>query len=294
VQLGILFWFYKDAEVSQNRIRMLRRRNPELPIYGLYGGQPEDAARFSRALGGLLDDFWSFPRAKDSRWKWRNGDLVLSSWFTERGRQLEWDSVFLAQWDTLVCAPIRRILPPLAPGEMLVSGLRPVSEVEGWWQWMLGDAKKEYDAFRLHLAARYGAVDDPKCCQFIVMVLPRRFFEGYSSIEEPELGFLEYKVPMYAQAFGVPLVEDTCFRPWWPEEPATAGAKRTASLMHAWRTPVRLPVVLFERFRPGGRRVFHPYHGIYPHDFASLAALLRRLRESRAPEMAKSIASSTA
>jgi hypothetical protein len=103
----------------------------------------------------------------------------------------------------------------------------------------------------------------------------------YAGIDEPELGFLEYKIPVYAQAFGVPLVPDTCFRPWWPEEPATSGASRTQSLVHAWRTPVRLPVMLYESKRPGGRRIFHPYHGVYPHDVASLGEFARHRRERR-------------
>ena len=44
------------------------------------------------------------------------------------------------------------------------------------------------------------------CCQFIGMVAPRSFMDRYAGIDEPELGFLEYKVPVYAQAFGTPLV----------------------------------------------------------------------------------------
>lgn len=278
MDLGILFWFYKEAEVCKNRVRLLRHHNPELPIYGLYGGPIEEAGSYSRVLAGLLDDFWCFPEDRSSQWKWRNGDLVLSRWFSDRGEKLSWDSIFVAQWDTLVCASLKRLLPSLERGQMLVSGLRPIEQVEAWWQWTQDEAKLEYRAFRASLESRYGVIEDPKCCQFIVMVLPREFLESYVSIDEPELGFLEYKVPMYAQAFGTALVPDTCFLPWWPEEPATAGAKRTASLMHAWRTPLRLPVVMYERYRPHGRRVFHPYHGIYPHDLASLRALAPRLR----------------
>jgi hypothetical protein len=103
----------------------------------------------------------------------------------------------------------------------------------------------------------------------------------YAGIEQPELGFLEYKLPVYAQVFATPLVPDTAFLPWWPEEPATSNATRTQSLVHAWRTPVRLPVMMYESKRPGGRRLFHPYHGIYPHDVASLGDLVRRRREAR-------------
>jgi len=281
VRLGILFWFYRDAAVCRNRLRLLRRRNPGVPVYGLYGGPAGDAPRFAAALGPLLDDFWAFPDDRDEQWKWRNGDVMLSRWFAARGVQLEWDSVVLAQWDLVVVSPLRALLPPMADGDMLISGVRPVREVEAWWQWVRGDARHEYDAFMAHVASRFGPVTDPLCCQFIGLVAPRAFLARYAGIDQPELGFLEYKLPVYAQVFGVPLVPDTCFRPWWPEEPATSGATRAQMLVHAWRTPVRLPVMLAEATRPHGRRMFHPYHGIYPHDVASLADVVRRRREGR-------------
>jgi len=281
VQLGILFWFYRDVAVCRNRLRLLRRRNPGVPIYGLYGGPRGDESRFAAALGSLLDDFWSFPDDRDERWKWRNGDIMLSRWFAQRGEGLQWDSVFLAQWDLVVVSSLAKVLPPLGVGDMLISGVRPVREVESWWPWVRGAARLEYDAFLAHVTSRFGSVADPMCCQFIGLVAPRSFMARYADIDEPELGFLEYKIPVYAQVFGIPLVPDTSFRPWWPEEPATSGATRTQSLVHAWRTPVRLPVMVYESKRPHGRRLFHPYHGIYPHDVASLGDMVCRRRERR-------------
>jgi len=279
VQLAVLFWFYRDVELCSNRLRLLRRRNPGTAVYGVYGGPPGDEARFRRALGERLEDFWGFPDDSDPQWKWRHGDIMLSRWFCERGGALAWDSVFLAQWDLVVTAPLADLLPPMGPGDMLVSGVRPVREVEDWWQWVRGERRPEYLAFLAHVAERHGPVADPLCCQFIGVVAPRPFMERYAGIDRPELGFLEYKLPVYTQVFGTPLVPDTCFRPWWPEEPATAGAPRTEKLVHAWATPVRLPVVLAEAHRPGGRRIFHPYHGIYPHDLASLGEARRHRRD---------------
>lgn len=282
MQLAILFWFYRDAVLCQNRLRLLRRRNPQLPVYGLYGGPLADAPFFAAQLGPLLDDFWSYPDAAERDWKWRHGDLVLARWHADRGEALEWDTVFVAQWDMVVTAPLADVLPPLARGQMILSGLRPVREVESWWQWTRWEnTGAEYRAFLASVEARHGPVPDPQCCQFIGLVLPRQFLAPYAGIDQPELGFLEYKVPIYAQAFGIPLLPDTCFHPYWPEDPAMAGAPRSAMLLHAWRNPVRLPVMAAEAHRPGGRRVFHPYHGIYPHDLRSVGDVLRRRRQRR-------------
>ena len=279
--LAVLFWFYRDAALCRNRLRLLRRRNRDVAVYGLYGGPPEQRATFARSLSPLLDDFWAFPDDADASWKWRNGDLVLTRWYVDRGSTFSWDTVFVAQWDMVVTARLSQWLPPMGPDDMLLSGLRPIEEVERWWQWTSREpGRSEYLSFLDHVASRYGPVEDPMCCQSIGLVVPRRFFERYREIDEPELGFLEYKVPIYAQVFGMHLLPDTQFRPFWPEDPAM-GATRRERLVHAWASPVRLPVVLSEAWRPGGRRVFHPYHGIYPHDLRSLADALRLRRERR-------------
>ncbi len=261
--------------MCKNRLRLWHRLNPDVAIYGLYGGPPADSGRFVRELGAYLDDFWAFPLDRNPEWKWRNGDLLLTEWFVEHGQVLPWDSIFVAQWDTVAVEPLGDLLPPLREGEMLLSGLRPIREVESWWQWTQGSYRPEYEKFMGSVRARYGEVSEPLCCQFIGVVAPRQFFARYSSIDEPELGFLEYKVPVYAQIFGIPLVADTSFRPWWAEDPATAGVKRTERLVHAWPTQLRLSMMLLEGHRPGGRRVFHPYRGIYPHDPRALAELFR-------------------
>jgi hypothetical protein len=278
VKVGILFWCYKEPVLCQNRLRLLRKHNKGVPIYGLYGGPPGEADDFRAALGPMLDDFWAFPREEEPTWKYRNGDMVLQSWYEARGQDLAWESIFVAQWDMVLVTSVADLLPPMGPDDMLLSGLRPMREVEAWWHWTRGRHGDEYRAFMDMIRARYGEVTDPQCCQFIGVVAPRRFFECYAGIERDELGFLEYKIPVYAQVFGIPLVADTCFRPWWAEDPAMAGAKRTDRLVHAWPTSVRLPVMLYEAARPGGRRVFHPYHGVFPHDVASLGELVSHRR----------------
>ena len=270
---AILFWCYKDPLLCQNRLRLLRRHNPDVPCYGLFGGPRDQVAAFRTALGPLLDDFWAYPGDEEPTWKYRNGDIVLQSWFDDRGTTLLWDTVFVAQWDMVLLTSIEDLLPPMGRDDMLLSGLRPMQEVEAWWHWTRGHHGGEYREFMEKIQAQFGAVPEPQCCQFIGVVAPRRFFERYAEVAHDELGFLEYKIPVYAQVFGIRLVADTCFRPWWAEDPAMAGAGRTDRLVHAWPTSVKLPVMLYEAARPGGRRVFHPYHGVFPHDLRSLREL---------------------
>lgn len=278
MRLAILFWFYRDVIVCKNRLRQWRSHNPGVPIFGLFGGEPAERSAYEAALAPYLDDFWAYPEPADPSWKWRNGDLVLSRWFAERGRDLAWDTVWVAQWDLVAVRPIARLVPRLRPGELLLSGLRPVREVEPWWQWVQGTKRQEYDAFLAHVTDRFGPVEDPLCCQFIGFVAPRRFLERYAALEPMELGFLEYKLPILAQVLGIPFADDPCFRPWWAEDPTTASAKRSHRLVHAWPTELHLGMILYESHRPGGRRVFHPFRSIYPHDAASVGELMQHRR----------------
>jgi hypothetical protein len=50
--LAILYWFYKEPEVTKNHLQMIRRHNPGRKIYGLFGGQSErlsNTKNFSRS-----------------------------------------------------------------------------------------------------------------------------------------------------------------------------------------------------------------------------------------------------
>src|SRR3989344_3933541 len=102
MKLAILFWFYKEQEICENRLKLLRKYNPEMKIFGLYGGQTSEAGKYQNRLGEYLDDFYKFTSGKDEEWKWLNGDLMILDWYEKRGRNLDWGSVAIIQWDTLV------------------------------------------------------------------------------------------------------------------------------------------------------------------------------------------------
>lgn len=279
MKLAILFWFYKDVELCENRLRLLRRHNPGARIYGLYGGETCRADEFQARLGSHLDDFYAFHETGDSQWKWRNGDLMIAHWFRERGEHLPWDAVFVAQWDMLIFDSLPKLFPTLREGEMLLSGLRPVKEVEAWW-WYLRDGsadRQEYLEFLEHVKARYGFTGAPLCCEFIVACLPRKFLERYSAISHPELGFLEYKIPIYAQIFGIPFCTDHPYSPWWADDPSTRQTPPLARILNADTEAIPLRNVLTHLSRPGGARIFHPVS--YPYPLRSMQKLLQVGRE---------------
>lgn len=274
MKLAILFWFYKNPEVCANRLELLRKFNPDATIYGLYGGDKAHEGEFRAALQDDLDDFYAFPEGQSAQWKWRNGDLMIAEWYRTRGRSLSWDTVVLAQWDMIVAGEIGTLFCNLQKDEILLSGLRPVREVEGFWFHVRKRNPKyraEYFAFLERARNEYGYDDDPLACLFIVVCLPRAFLEQYSKLDDAELGHLEYKIPIYAQVFGIPFCTAHRFHPWWdrpifrwhprrrwnpfPPRWTIPSAERALNAVK-WDIPV--DEMRRQLKSPDGARIFHP------------------------------------
>jgi len=280
MKLAIVFWFYKEPEICQNRLQILRQYNPTTPIYGLYGGDLAAADQYKSALSLYLDDFYVFSEAKDSYWKWIQGDLMITQWYRDRGKHLEWDTIVVVQWDMLVFGAVEELFSMLKQDEILLSGLRPVAEVENDWQWVspkIPDLRQRYLDFLAHVRKIYDYKQNPLGCLFIVVGFPRTFLEQYSKVEEPELGFLEYRIPMYAQVFETPFCHNHPFDAWWVDVDPVFWVKNP--LKRAWLSlylrlnpnplnPAKREISLIPIYRhlatKSGARVFHPYEQIFP------------------------------
>jgi hypothetical protein len=299
MKLAVLFWFYKEPEICQNRLELLRKHNPKIPIYGVYGGDLATVDRYKIQLDPYLDDFYAFSEHQDAHWKWRNGDLILTHWYRERGKYLPFDTVVVIQWDMLVFGAIEQIFSMLQKDRILLSGLRSIAEVEDNWHWVtpkVPDERRQYLEFMEHIDKTYSYQQDPIGCIFIVACLPRIFLEPYSEIERPELGFLEYRIPIYAQIFGVPICENHPFKVWWVDEDPYFNSqhlihrfinffilKFNANSLRPTFQPTRSDISLIPIWRrlkmPKGDRIFHPYQGMFPMTNREwLAALIDELK----------------
>jgi hypothetical protein len=278
MKLAILFWFYKQPEICKNRLLLLRRYNPTVQIYGLYGGDPADAATYESALGPHLDDLYAFDEHKESSWKWYHGDQMISRWHTQRGSKLDWDTIFVAQWDMLVFGRVERLFRGLRKGELLLSGLRPVKEVESWWSHLRegSDDRERYLRFLGHVRSAYGFRDEPLCGEVIVLCLPRQFLDQYAQIRESELGFLEYKIPIYAQIFGTPFCSDHPYSPWWGDDPKTGNVGPLGRSLNAEGQEVPLRTVVAHLASPWGGRIFHPVFRSFPAEWIQLCRAVWR------------------
>ena len=253
MELAILFWFYKDPDMCENRLRILKKRNPGLKIFGLYGGDSRKVRLFRSKLGKYLDDFYVSPYRSES-WKWINGDLMLLDWYKCRGKSLDWDSIVVVQWDMLVFASLSKLFARMKKGEIFLSGLRTLSKsIENRWHWTTPDKpnRRNYLNYLRYVREEYGYKGLPLCCLFILEVFPREFLDRYLAVKNRRIGMLEYKVPIYARIFGIPFFRKELGVCWF-KDPKTMP-------LNAWPVEISKGYIRKELSKRNGWRIFHPY-----------------------------------
>lgn len=260
MDLCTLFWFYKEPEICENRLQLIRKYNPDIKIFGLYGGNIEDEQKYKSLLGSYLDDFYTCPFS-DSHYKWIHGDLVLLDWFNQRGKFLSWDSSIVVQWDMLVFDSLREQFQGINENQVYFSGLRELSKLtEYTWWWttpFLSDNRLEFVKFKNYLEEKFQYKDKILASQFILEVLPRGFYQAYLDLSIRELGMLEYKVPTLAKLLGFSFYNKDL-----PVMGFGSGLRKTP--LTALR-PLNLPITISESYiknellKDNGWRLFHPY-----------------------------------
>ena len=253
MNLAILFWFYKEPEICENRLELLKKYNPDLKIFGLYGGEISKAEEYQEKLGKYLDDFYTFTASTDEDWKWINGDLMILDWYEKRGMNLEWDSIAVVQWDMLVFDSLQNQFPDIQKDEIFVSGLKKMSDgLENKWHWTKpgNEDTPNYYSFKEYIKTHYNYNEPVMCSLFILEIFPKLFFEKYLTVENKEIGMLEYKVPTYAKIFNIPFYIKDLGVQW----------HKTGGLpLNAIPQELSEEYIKEELDKKDGWRIFHPY-----------------------------------
>jgi len=259
MKLAIIFWFYKEPEICLNRLKLIKKHNPNSKIFGLYGGDKKDVSKYKSKLGEYLDDFYiTTLHNKSKEYKWIHGDLMILDWYQNRGINLEeWDSVAVVQWDALILGNIKKQLSGLKRGEIFISGTRILDNyIEGKWSWTKKGNKerKNYQKFREYVKKEYNYSNKLLCSLFIFQVFPKEFFDKWMTVENKEIGMLEYKIPTYAKIFGIPIYKHN-LGVWWFNKKV----KRGETPLNAREVEISQKLIKSELKKKDGFRIFHPY-----------------------------------
>jgi len=254
----VVFRFDRNPRICRERIDLLRRLNPGVPIVGLYGGGGGYRAAAFRigsrpALG--LDSFY---RSRHSgRWNWQHGDLALAAWYRDAGRHLGFDVVHLVEWDLVLAAPLAEVYAHVPDGALGLTACTPLAEIGPDWDWVSRpELRTQTQALFEAVAERWGFTGVRRACLGVGPCLPRAFLADYAELDVPELGHDELRLPLFADLLGYPVVENG-FRAAWHSSPDDA-------FFNATGRRIELEVIRSEVARAGGRRAFHPVHARVP------------------------------
>jgi len=252
----VVFRCDRDPLVCRSRVRLLRRLNPDVPIYGLFGGDSEVRALGFR-LGGraFLDLDGLYRPQHDGYWSWKNGDLALAAWYRDVGNGLKFDLAHLVEWDLLLLEPLERAYASVPPAAVGLTAVTPVAEIGGSWPWLAGaEREREWDRLRAWARESLGYGGAERACLGVGPCFPRSFLARYSALDVPEFCNDELRLPLLAEALGYRVV-DTGFRRWNDPE--------ADPYFNIGKMTITQSAVDAEWRREDGRRVFHPFRVPY-------------------------------
>lgn len=266
MQMAILFLFYKEFGLCRSSLKRLRRLNPGVRIFAYHTGAPENGLSAKAEVEGFVDDFYAFPLERDARWRWEHFDQILMTWYERHGQGLEWDSVFLVQWDMLVAAPIRSLYPGLRADQVLLPGLERMGDIDRWYHFA-DPRNSDLSGFKSWLAERFAYRGDVYVYPIVVVVLPRAFFAAAQRLGYPEVGYIEYTLPTMAHVYDLEIVRDARYAVWWNPEANGGGNIEhlpEGCVISVFAQEMPRSLVYAELARRGGARMFHPVYRRIP------------------------------
>src|SRR5262245_55655383 len=117
-----LLLFHNEWEIVRSRVSNLRNFNPQLAVYGLYGGEDADFPDARAAIEDDLDGLWPIV-GRSPRWKWQNTDLSVREWFTSIGQHVDFDVLHVIQWDLLLFASVDALYRHVPPSSLAITGI---------------------------------------------------------------------------------------------------------------------------------------------------------------------------
>ena len=211
MRCAILFTYYRNPTSCEERLRILRRINPGMRIYGLYSGSHQGRADF-QAVQAALDADYSHPE-REPQWLWRNYDKVICEWFRNGGEQLEWDFLFIHSWDLLLLEPISTFSDPLGSGQVLLPGLRTLEQMDeqvidprmpplvpGRWRWA---NEPDFTEFLAYLKQHYSSAAQIYCEVSPFAIISRPCCVAYNAVAGEIPGFNEYRFATVAHLLGI-------------------------------------------------------------------------------------------
>lgn len=252
----ILFRYHGDFEKQIQRLELIRKFNPSIPVYGLYGGEAKYHARASSLLGDYLEHNYLI-QDYPTEFKWMHADYVYKDWHRDIGKHLDFDMLHVVEWDLLLLDSIDNLYAHIPHNALGCTGLVELEKIEKRWYWAKNAFRRsELARFvegvreKYHITPRLYGMLGPGVC------LPRSFLDRFIELEHPlhEINE-ELRIPIWAQILDHPLVNTGFRRDWF--------SRKEIHAFNAYEGDVKERVIRKAMRRKSGRRAFHPYRSSF-------------------------------
>ncbi len=252
---AVLFQFHKHFRVCRSHVQLLSAFNPDVQIFGLFGGNEKLFSVIEKTasllFGSSLTDLYCIS-GQSGRWKRDNTDLAARLWYSDRGRRYDFDVLHHIQWDLVLFAPLGDVYKGVPLDGVGLTGLTPLSSIADKWSWTTREPDRiKWQQLLAFARTTFGYDQDPYACQGPGPCLPRAFLEKYAATDVPTLCHDELRLPLIAQCLGFKLYDTGICRDWLdPSERKFFNADTFA---------IESATIKSELAKPGGRRAFHPF-----------------------------------
>ena len=250
----VLFRFSKEPEICKNRLELIGKLNPGVPIYGIFGGEESEENLYKEALESYFANFYTI-RNQASKWKWKNVDLALRDWYKSVGQDIDFDLAHLIEWDLLITTSLEKAYGGINKGEIGITALVPLESVESKWYWTSEEpSKTEWENLLKFAKEKYGYNQNPFASLGPGTCYPKEFLEKYSKVEVPELCHDELRVPLFAQICGIPIKDTGFYRSWSDAE--------EEKIFNCEGQEIEMSLIE-EKTVDGSRVAFHPFRKLF-------------------------------
>ena len=251
----IIFMFHKDFDVCENHLKVLKKFNPKIQIYAIFGGDEAQEYKAENILGNYFESFYVV-KNKNPYWKWKNRDLSVREWYINFGHNVDFDTAFVIEWDLLLLAPLERVYHGISKNQVGLTGITKLEKIASKWNWALHDPyKSELEGIMKYAVNIFGYKSSFEICLGPGYCLPRDFLKIYSTWDIPEVGNDEMRLPLFSKIFGFQAV-DTGFYPKWFDPDVE-------KYFNADSNEIDDSTINRELSISSGVRAFHPYRKYY-------------------------------
>jgi hypothetical protein len=238
-----------------NRVQLIRTFNPQVEVFGFFGGRLSETRPAQDYFRGVLKDVFSM-QDKPALWKWGNQDLAIRAWHAEVGKNAEFDMLHFLEWDLVLFASLDELFGHVGPDTLGLTALTPIANIERDWLWTgIEPFRTDYVDLIHSVETEFKYNGQPQACFGVGGCYPRTFLDKYVAAPLPEITHNEIRLPLFAQILGYQLVDNGLSKGVFCEESEYA-------IFNVQRQEISVETMCSQLADPKGRRGFHPYYSI--------------------------------